>query len=48
MALVDLGHGWPDDYVEAKLARALPGPAARLPAGAGIDTAGPERRRLLA
>jgi maleylpyruvate isomerase len=46
-----LGYGfddWPDDYVDAELARGLPGLAARLPAGAGVDIAGLDRRRLLA
>lgn len=50
---VDLGLGyvpddWPDDYVEAELARALPVLPARLPAGATVDVASLDRRRLLA
>lgn len=50
---VDLGLGygpedWPDDYVEAELARALPDLSGRLPAGAMVDVAGLDRRRLLA
>jgi maleylpyruvate isomerase len=50
---VDLGLGygpgdWPEDYVEAELARALPYLAARLPAGATVDVATLDRRRLLA
>ena len=50
---VDLGLGygiddWPDDYVEAELARARPSLAARLPAGVTFDPDSINRRRLLA
>ena len=50
---VDLGlaygiEDWPDAYVEAELARALPTLASRLPAGAGVDVASVDRHRLLA
>jgi maleylpyruvate isomerase len=50
---VDLGLGygiddWPDDYVEAELARALPTLDSRLPAGATFDPHSVDRRRLLA
>jgi maleylpyruvate isomerase len=50
---VDLGLGyspedWPEDYVEAELARALPNLPGRLPAGATVDVATIDRRRLLA
>ena len=50
---VDLGLGygiedWPDAYVEAELARALSSLDARLPAGASVDVASLDRRRLLA
>ena len=50
---VDLGltyriQDWPDAYVEAELARALPSLDARLPAGARVDVASVDRRRLLA
>jgi maleylpyruvate isomerase len=50
---VDLGLGygvddWPDDYVEAELARGLPTLEARLPAGVRFDPQSLDRRRLLA
>ena len=50
---VDLGlsygiEDWPDAYVDAELARALPSLDARLPAGATVDTDSIDRRRLLA
>jgi hypothetical protein len=50
---VDLGlayriEDWPDAYVEAELARALPSLEARLPAGATVDVHSLDRRRLLA
>jgi maleylpyruvate isomerase len=48
---LDLGYGieaWPDAYVDAELALALPGLDARLPAGATVDVASLDRRRLLA
>ena len=50
---VDLGLGygiedWPDMYVDAELARALPALAARLPADASVDVGAIDRRRLLA
>ena len=50
---VDLGltygiEDWPDAYVEAELALALPSLAARLPAGASVDVGAVDRRRLLA
>ena len=46
-----LGYGvddWPDDYVEAELARGLPTLGDRLPAGATVDVGSLNRRRLLA
>ena len=50
---VDLGlaysvEDWPDAYVDAELARALPTLSTRLPAGAAFDPEGVDRRRLLA
>ena len=50
---VDLGlsYGvgdWPEAYVDAELARALPSLDARLPAGARVDVGSLDRRRLLA
>jgi maleylpyruvate isomerase len=50
---VDLGltYGiadWPDAYVDAELARALPALADRLPAGATVDVESLDRRRVLA
>jgi maleylpyruvate isomerase len=50
---VDLGlsygvEDWPDAYVDAELARALPSLDARLPAGASVEVGSLDRRRLLA
>ena len=48
---LDLGYGledWPDAYVDAELALALPALDARLPAGATVDVGSLDRRRLLA
>jgi maleylpyruvate isomerase len=50
---VDLGlaygiEDWPDAYVDAELALALPALDARLPAGATVDVGALDRRRLLA
>lgn len=50
---VDLGLGygfdrWPEDYVDAELARALPSLGSRLPAGVTFDRQPVDRRRLLA
>jgi hypothetical protein len=39
---------WPDAYVDAELALALPALEARLPAGATVDVGSLDRRRLLA
>lgn len=50
---VDLGltygiDDWPDAYVDAEVARALPSLGSRLPVGASVDVASLDRRRLLA